>query len=250
MAHVAVLMGKVHPEAGDWYFDEPLVVKSGDDEFQIAVVHSKFSIRVTSPSDEDVDGDWFRQLWSRASAALRGALDGLGFYRGARLEVEFVGATFDNNGVLFEQPNHLDFAYTQDSRIEGEQLAPLTWHAFDNAHIRHALADVRQALTLDGDAGFHCYRAIESLRQHYLLGDEDDGSARKLSWESLRDDLGVSRAEIDVIREAAKSRRHGGAQSVAYADILAHVKWTRDIVMRFIERLPTVGPGRLAELDV
>ena len=245
-----MLMGRIHPEAGDWYFDQPLVVMRGDEEFQIAVAHSTFSIRVTSPSDEDVDGDWFRQLWSRASAALRGALDALGFYRGAALEVEFVGATYDNTGAIFEEPVCPLFAYIQDSRVEAEILTPLVWHAFDNAHLRHALGDVRQALALDGDAGFYCYRAIESLRQHYLVGDEDDGAARKASWESLRDDLRVSKAEIDVIRESAKSRRHGGAQAVSYPETLDNVKWTRDLVMRFIERLPAEGPGRLPELDV
>jgi hypothetical protein len=71
--------------------------------------------------------------------------------------------------------------------------------------------------------GFYCYRAIESMRQQCLEGDEE--------------------------KEAAKSRRHGGAESVSYAERIEHVKWTRDLLLRFVEALPQAGPN-LAQLDV
>jgi hypothetical protein len=97
--------------------------------------------------------------------------------------------------------------------------------------------------------GFYCYRAIESMRQQCLEGDEENDAARKQSWQRLRDVLGVSKADIDVIKEAAKSRRHGGAESVSYAERIEHVKWTRDLLLRFVEALPQAGPN-LAQLDV
>jgi hypothetical protein len=82
--HINTVVGSIHPEAGGWYFNEPVMAMHGDEEIQLAVKHSKFSIRVTSPGDEEVDGDWFRQVWLRASAALRSALDALWLLQGRR----------------------------------------------------------------------------------------------------------------------------------------------------------------------
>ena len=249
VVHVTTLTGNVHPQAGGWYFDHAIKVTRDDEEIQIILHNSNFVMRVISPGEDKTDEQWFIELWQRASVALRGALDSLGLLRGATLTVELIAGSVDNNAVVFEDPTKPNFALVQDARVESEKLGPLVRHSFENRHLRHALADLRQALALDDDASFYCYRAIESLRQHYLVGAEDDGAARRQSWEDLRIALGVAETDIEPIKLAARSRRHGGSQSADYAERKSHVIWTRDLIEKFAATLPT-NLGREAELDL
>lgn len=242
-------MGNVHPQAGGWYFDEAVKLMRGDEEIQLMVRNSTFVMRVITPGDDVTSTDWFIQLWQRASVALRGALDAMGLFKGATLNVELEAGSVDNDAVVFQNTSIPNLALVQEDRIEAEQLAPLIWHSLDNRHLRHALGDARQALALDDDASFYCYRAIESLRQHYLAGAEDDGAARRQSWEQLRTALNATEADIAPIRDAAKSRRHGGSYGADYAERAEHFRWTRDLIARFAAALPS-DPGKLAELDV
>lgn len=247
--HVTTLTGDVHPRAGGWYFDSAIKVTRDDEEIQIMVRNATFVMRVITPGEGKTDDEWFIQLWQRASVALRGALDSLGLFQGAALNIELTAGSVDNNAVVFQDPSKPDFALVQAARVESEKLEPLIWHSFENRHLRHALADVRQALVLDDDASFYCYRAIESLRQHYLAGAEDDGAARRQSWEDLRNTLNVTETEIEPIKLAARSRRHGGSQSTDYAARSKQVIWTRDLIEKFAASLPP-NPGKEAELDI
>jgi hypothetical protein len=240
--HATTFIGTISPQAGDWHLDEPFVLKRGGEEIRVVVAGSAFNVRVLSPEDGPLEDSWVDGVWLRASAAVRALLDALGYHLGAGLEIQMISGVVDDNGVVFPATRRPFFATVESNRVEGGQFLPYALNAIVNPHLRHALADVRQALVLDDDCAFYCYRAIESLRQNYVEGDHDDRNVRDASWEALRNALNVTRTEIDEIREAAMPRRHGGHLDLDYAKRVEMVITTRKLVGRYVDTLPEPEP--------
>jgi hypothetical protein len=111
-----------------------------------------------------------------------------------------------------EAANEPDGAWVTEGR-----LGPLIDGVVGNPLIRHAIADAQRAIEAPDDTAFYCYRAIESLRLLYLDGD-DSGAARSESWQQLRSELGLSREELDAIKQFADRRRHGGHHVLSEQD--------------------------------
>jgi hypothetical protein len=105
-----------------------------------------------------------------------------------------------------------------ESWVSEEQLAPLINAAVTSPTIRHALADAQRAIELPDDTAFYCYRAIESLRHLFVVGDRDDGRARAASWDVMRSTLAIERDDLDWLRLLANERRHGGHIALSEAD--------------------------------
>lgn len=242
--HITTFIGIVHPQAGAWYIDEPVLAHRDDETITLLVRDSAFQVRVSTPAtDEKVDQAWIDQAWLRASATVRGVLDALGYHLGAAIDIQMVSGTVDNRGFVFPTVMRPVFGTVQVPRVDGSVLQKYVKHSIDNANLRHALGDVRQALQLDDDSAFYCYRAIESLRQHYVDGDEEVGAVRAESWRRLRDALAVSREQIQAIGEAAKARRHGGADRSNPSDRVEFLTTTRQMIGRFVDQLPSPETG-------
>jgi hypothetical protein len=243
-SHVTTFIGIVHPQAGAWYFDEPIVARRDDETITMIVRGSAFQVRVLTPAvGTEIDETWVDQTWLRASATVHGALDALGFHLGAALDIQMVSGTVNDRGFIFPTLLRPYFGTVAGSRVDGAELQKYVPHAIDNANLRYALGDVRQALQLDDDSAFYCYRAIESLRQHFVEGDEEDRAVRVESWRGLRDALGVTEADIRAIGDAAKSRRHGGKDQLELAKRVEFLTTTRQMIARFVDLLPTLAVG-------
>lgn len=78
----------------------------------------------------------------------------------------------------------------------------------DGLFLRHALADVREAIKSPRDTGFFCYRAIESLKNCCAIrnGLSPDKDA---AWELFRDTYSLERQRIMEIKAFADPARHG-----------------------------------------
>lgn len=102
------------------------------------------------------------------------------------------------------------------------------------AQLRLCLADLRLAIRFPSDTGFFCYRAIESLRQHFV----DEGAAtEKASWDALRSAIGIDRTAIDSVKALADAPRHGRSVWVSPADRSRVLEATWLIVDRFVDYL-------------
>jgi hypothetical protein len=84
--------------------------------------------------------------------------------------------------------------------------------------VRMALSDLRSAIREPLDTCVNCYRAVESIRQEYLEGNPDQGTARKNSWKRLRDAIGADEAELRWLEDRATPRRHGDPTDVTHAE--------------------------------
>lgn len=233
---VTSFVGTVRPEGASWFIDGRCEFPWGDEHLSLALHDSVFNVVVRSP-DCPTDDDWFDELWRRTSAGVRAALDTLGFYRGASLEIELLSATVDYESARFPgafrpMPGTVDSATS-------EQMAQFLSLAIANRQFRRALADMRQAQRFDDDCAFYAYRVVENLRQTFSLPGDKDRSA---SWERLRVGLGFRKDEINDLTEAATALRHGDdGPPVDYAKKLEFVNFARGLVARFAEART---PGR------
>lgn len=99
-------------------------------------------------------------------------------------------------------------------------------------YIRRSLSDLRQAHRNVRDAGFFCYRSIESLKRYFVdispnLNDKD-------SWELFRRELEITRSELMEIKNFSDPVRHGGDQYISAEEYLKMLEFTRVAIDKFL----------------
>ncbi|OBA59945.1 hypothetical protein A5647_15840 [Mycobacterium sp. 1100029.7] len=250
MKHVVTMFGIVHPQGGGWFIDELFRTTAADGtEIQISLSFSAYSMRIeTDGPTDDINSKndapvmkWINEVYYRHQPFLRVVLDTLGLHMGAHLEPEMTGGTLDGVAVLGSL-TMLGVFGTQEgaSYVGGESFAP-TWSlAISNSFAQSALVDVRHALRFDVDSPFFCYRALDSLREHYAT--TTDARSKKASWAKLRNELDIDEPVIRALKAFADTRRHGGAGTSVHADHLKWTQWTREIVWRFVQKHGDVPP--------
>lgn len=242
-------VGQIRPQVGAWFFDGPITARRENEFIQIIVQQSIFVVRVDTDGPEEIDSEWIEGVWRRCLAIVRSALDTLGFHRGASLEVERLTGMVDDKSVVFSRPIQPRFQLGEGDVVEGDVITPYFTEAVTNPAFRHALGDVRQAQQLDDDAAFYCYRAIEGLRQSFVLPGESETSDKAKSWERLRSALNVSEDRIREVAEASKSRRHGGDDLSEQSKRVEFVVFTKDLIARYVQQLPQPEAAPVQDAD-
>ena len=142
---------------------------------------------------------------SRASADL----DSLGFIFSSALSLEVISCV-DPSGQWHVFDTVFDGFREQGEGAEQQEHATLNMllpHALSAAAVRLAIADLRRAISEPSDTVFHCYRAVESIRQEYTV-QANDKKHRDESWNRLRETLTIPRDNLDWLRGFAERRRH------------------------------------------
>ncbi|WP_280248949.1 hypothetical protein [Nocardia abscessus] len=253
---VVSFMGLVHPQGGAWYFDGLRSDELHDRRIDVVLRDSAFNVRVflhQSPftGDQAADALVLFPLWGETESVLRGLLDSLGFHVGAALEPQFLTGTIDTRAAIGFMPRFPGVARGPEPHVSGEVMDHYAQLAAVNANIRHALADMRSALSLSDDTVFYCYRALESLREEFVDETDSRNNREKRSWERLRAALDVDQEKAKELAALAKPRRHGGNPHVTHDDRVAWLKWTRDVVAKYIEDyLPSLADDATRSDDV
>ncbi|MBD1881456.1 hypothetical protein NC997_14080 [Trichocoleus sp. DQ-A2] len=118
--------------------------------------------------------------------------------------------------------------------------------ARDSQPLRRALANLREAIREPNDTGFFCFRAIESIRQHFY--EPQDRDTDKPSWERLRNSLRIDRSWIDALTKSyeAGNQRHGKSPYMSGENRVSAMLHTWKVVDRFCLYLDN-GAVQLAE---
>ena len=100
-------------------------------------------------------------------------------------------------------------------------------------YLRHALADLREAIKSPKDTGFFCYRAIESLKNSCIQRNQgaDEG------WGLFRTTYSLDKSEIMGIKAFADDVRHGNyskAKGMTDRDRAETFRKTWNIVNKYI----------------
>ncbi|MBN7435737.1 hypothetical protein IUS38_09170 [Mycobacteroides abscessus subsp. abscessus] len=243
MKRVVTLFGDIHPVGGAWFLDHPLTATAADGtKIRISISNGAFAMQITTEGPDDTDAafedgsfqTWVNEVIYGHTPTLRCVLDAMGLHLGAVLDPEMKGGVVEGVAVLGSMARLAHYGTEDQDRVSAETLGRTTRTGLRNPFARSALADVRNALRFDSDSPFFCYRAVDSLRQHYAATTE--AQSERASWEKLRADLDIEKADIMALKAFADSRRHGGAGTSLHADHLKWTQWTRQAISRFITK--------------
>lgn len=99
-----------------------------------------------------------------------------------------------------------------------------------SSELRVALADVQRALTAGRDTTFYAYRAVESVRQRFVLPtDRNTGQ----SWGRMWAALGGSRELVEAFQDQATRRRHGAVDSYSHDERRLALVRAREVTALF-----------------
>jgi hypothetical protein len=160
------------------------------------------------------------------------ALDSLGFIFSAALSLEIIGC-IDDSGVW-----HVFNTIFDGFREQGDEAQKREFNTFNTllphaltSSVSLALSDLRRAISEPHDTVFHCYRAIETIRQEYIE-DADDRRDRIESWNRLRTAIGISRDELDWLKDLAEPRRHGKLVVQSHETRIRAIRTAREVVYK------------------
>lgn len=101
--------------------------------------------------------------------------------------------------------------------------------ALRNPWLRRALGDLRGAIKEPDDTGFHCMRAVESVRQHFQSG-SDVSSA----WSGMRRALHLNEDTLKTLGEFGTPQRHGEAIAMTDAQRARDMTLAWRVVDRYV----------------
>ena len=235
----AVVSGVIHPSPGAWHFEEPIELDFPDGHWTIIVVNSQFHAIIDGAEPADL-GDFMNEV----GAIVQGCIDALSFRIATALRAEISVMIVDGNRIVVRSPTWPQLLPEgASSQVSAEQLDPVVKEAMNHPLVRFALADIRMAMQSPDDTEFHAFRAIESVRQHFLGSEPDEGAARKRSWIKMREDLQLEQGPIDALTRRAIPRRHGEVSLISGDERLSAILTARAVVEKFVAHLQAQRMG-------
>lgn len=227
--------GKVHPERANVSIADvraQLKASGGEIDGELRYYIALSQVTATFVCEKAVPNVW--TLKNYVEDAIRVALDGLGYTLGCGYDLEVTSMidSLGNRPVVFGVGIPAVEKTAAEAGVKFEHIMDVFKDAA-GGYLQHCLADLREAIRVPKDTGFFCYRAIESLRQFFVheKGAKDD----KASWEMLRAELDVNRADIDTIKRFADPARHGHSAEITDDQRANVFSLTWGIVNKFIK---------------
>lgn len=240
-----IFHGTVRP-AGTWHRKDPLVLNEPASTVKISMQEGELEIGVDTPDDISLD-DIKVEVQEIATAFV----DAFAFHVGMELRPELTHAFKEGSevGTHLYPGRPIESSYRVPGkpgaiRLPANALEELTDAAIHLTHARLALSDLQRALLNHRDSGFYCYRAIESMRQFFLDGD-DAGSATSASWKNFREVLQLKESDIMRVKQAADPRRHGGTHTLTEEEAFFAVAYSRRVFLRFIEYVTMIKSNEI-----
>ena len=217
---------RVTPERYGWHLDPPVSVtytRPGTDvTFKLSLLASQVLVTVTNAVETAL-----LDLKNGVRDLASSFVDSLGFVNAAALQVEVVSCV-DPAGQFHVFSTGFDGLRDIDT-ADVELMLKLVTASWNSWELQSALSDIRQAILEPNATATLCYRAVESIRQKYRVGN-DDSANRSASWSALRDATGVSRSELDWLGHLATPRRHGELRDLSEGDRRRALRMARQVV--------------------
>lgn len=218
-------IGRLSPERYDWSLAEPISVQLGGDhplDVSLTITHSQICIRLQGHFPGTL-----LDLKNTASDIAQALVDAVGFVFAAAIDVE-IATCIDANGNF--HVFNTAFDGIREGDLDSDALTALASKALGHWAFRAALSDHRQAIAEVNGTAALCYRAVESIRQSYVI---DDGN-RASSWEALRASTGVTEDELRWLENKGTPRRHGEVIDLSEEDRRKALRIARRVILRHI----------------
>ncbi len=225
--------------------------KQGELAFQatlaIGIVNSQIIVSAISEID-DVE-----TIGNYTEPFVQAIVDSLGYVQGKAIIVQLTAVSYRKDGETVAVPlvvGVMSPQYIVSEPVEefdASDLVNLLRHSPEDIQqidhgsilrsnqLRHAVANVREAMHSPDNTALLCYRAIENIRQCFSESDEiGEKRDRKSSWSRMGSSLRFEESYIDDIRKASVPQRHGSSKYMSGEQRTEAVKRTRIIIDRFI----------------
>lgn len=207
----------------------------GEGHIDCSVINNQLLAVIKLTSDIDT-----MTLRNMTYQMIQNHFSALGFYTGHYYDVKLER--------VFNDDFTINYVYGIENKDVKDFWGDIDIHALMNEYtskvtgnpgifINRCLGDLMSALKNVEDAGFFCYRAIETLRNHNSLCqgllDEKEGK----QWECFRIKANCDRAEIDEIKKYADDLRHGRPVVLSAPEVKDILINTWGIVKKYMENI-------------
>lgn len=212
-----LFVGRVYPERASVTFAGNLRLEgvgAGSDvpasDITVELSQSQITARVICPSA-------INNLFTARNVveeSARTMLDALNFFHGTGFELEITQVITPDGlaSTLFLPQVPAVAEIVQAAGLSaGDILNSL--NSLQQWHLRRVLSDLRLAVRSPVDTGFHCFRAIETLKNGLAHAQGADPEA-KTSWTTFREYYGIDEERIRRVQDFAKGPRHGNVQQL------------------------------------
>lgn len=242
-----VFTGRLVPDLCDINLAVPVLLQmhAVDAGFECDVIISICNSQV-SATIKNFSGNFdLLSLRNYVRDAIRTFVDTLNYIHGCEYDIEITTVVELNTGqsVVFNAGIPELFEVQSERPLAFDKVWLL---ARDSQPLRNSLANLREAIRQPNDTGFFCFRAIESIRQHFY--EPEDRDKDKPSWERLRNSLRIDRSWIDALTQSyeAGNQRHGKYPYMSGENRVSAMLHTWKVVDRFCIYLDN-GAVQLAE---
>ncbi len=216
-------------------------VKFPDVEFDLGVTLSIHQSQISVAAHSDTEVKDIATLRNCIDTIARSLVDAYGYAARKGLDMEIRLAVCANNGLSpeFEYRTGSNFSWTEETEKKYEEVAEVLFSVGSNSAsitdpLRRALGDVGRAYRMPHDTGLFAYRAIESLRQHFVNSEDKEKTRAKKSWISMRECLRIDQALTTKLEDFSKYQRHGEAKHLSGSERSDVIKTARQVIDRFI----------------
>ncbi|MFH1142070.1 MAG: hypothetical protein V1724_10565 [Chloroflexota bacterium] len=233
-----IFSGKVFPERAAVTIRFPYVLDvelpAGMSRINATVLIAASQVSVV------VDGEItdLETLRNYVELIVRHLVDAYGYIEGRGYDIEISSATLETGDLIVFGVEVAELQKNKTERpvsfneIVGLLFLDPTFSAKLGV-LRMALADIREAIRSPYETGFHCLRAIECLRDHFVR--PEDGDETKPSWERLRDALRIDRSLLHPLERYGFPQRHGVFPSMTGQERVEMMHSTWRVIDRFIQ---------------
>jgi len=161
--------------------------------------------------------------------SIRAILDVHGYSQGKAFDVD-IKTCVEPSGEVREYGIGVD-ELMKDTSSRPVQSSEIIRAFSKSDYLPIALGDLRESIK-SGHTAFYCYRALESIRQHFYKA--EDGDKRCHSWERMRDNLNITKEWINArIGDYAVPSRHGSSKPMSNMEIVITIKSAWQVMDRF-----------------
>ncbi len=228
--------GVVHPERAQITVQTGFQIaspSSENDTLFISIINNQVYIKLSSPNTYgDID-----TLRNNVRTVVQDMLDMVGYIKGFGYELEIIRIINLEKGINYVYGVNIPVlekrGAEKDLNKEIEKMLTYITRCKEyGVFIRMCLRDLNYAMRIPEDTGFHCYRAIEALRnfcaKKYCIEKEYD------QWRKLTEISGYGKEKMEFMREFAFPSRHGELKPITNEERARIFTDTWDIVDSFL----------------
>lgn len=243
-----IFVARVTPERIPLSIGQPIEWEAATHDFEYKITATFVDSQVAADVTITKGNPDLLYLRNVVDLDLRGLIDAGAYAYGVRFDLDIISATEVESGKRCVFGINIPVLSDRKVRFVKENgiSTDIIYAALNHTSMRMILADFREAMRFAVGTGFYCYRAIEAMKQHMKI-DEDEKS--QISWDRLREILNVDRSAIDYVKSHADLPRHGAPSSITDEERKKIFQITDEMIARFIEYLKNGEKSQLALLS-